>query len=237
MDAIAAERMSSASNALLFCSLWRQGRADGRSFAPSRAPRNPCRHLAGGRATATSREASRGEAIARAAETPHIILNAPLVGQRLGYPDLSRARPARAVRLRPSGALRGADRGGAEPGDRARAAGERCGGRGRAARHRRAAARRARRSRLARARRARGRPMRRCTGSAGAGRRWSAPGSSGPSSGERMLFSRLRQWEEGGRPAAAAHGDGRPARGARQARPADRRAPRRARASGRWPRR
>ena len=36
-----------------------------------------------------SREAGRGEAIARAAETPHIILNAPLVGQRLGYPELS----------------------------------------------------------------------------------------------------------------------------------------------------
>src|SRR5918994_4777602 len=36
-----------------------------------------------------AREASRGEAIARAAETPHIILNAPLIGQRLGYPDLS----------------------------------------------------------------------------------------------------------------------------------------------------
>src|SRR5689334_9066861 len=35
------------------------------------------------------REATRGEAIARAAETPHIILNAPLVGQRLGYPDVS----------------------------------------------------------------------------------------------------------------------------------------------------
>jgi ATP-dependent DNA helicase DinG len=35
------------------------------------------------------REASRGEAIARAATTPHIILNAPLVGQRLGYPELS----------------------------------------------------------------------------------------------------------------------------------------------------
>ena len=35
------------------------------------------------------REASRGAAIARAAETPHIILNAPLVGQRLGYPELS----------------------------------------------------------------------------------------------------------------------------------------------------
>ena len=35
------------------------------------------------------REATRGEAIARAAETQHIILNAPLVGQRLGYPELS----------------------------------------------------------------------------------------------------------------------------------------------------
>src|SRR5512132_498354 len=36
-----------------------------------------------------SREASRGEAISRAAETPHVILNAPLVGQRLGYPEIS----------------------------------------------------------------------------------------------------------------------------------------------------
>jgi ATP-dependent DNA helicase DinG len=35
------------------------------------------------------REIERGQAIARAAETPHIILNAPMVGQRLGYPDLS----------------------------------------------------------------------------------------------------------------------------------------------------
>jgi len=35
------------------------------------------------------REAARGEAIARLAETPHILLNAPLVGQRLGYPDVS----------------------------------------------------------------------------------------------------------------------------------------------------
>src|SRR5690242_7444951 len=42
-----------------------------------------------GRGDDSSREASRGEAIARAAETPHIILNAPLVGQRLGYPELS----------------------------------------------------------------------------------------------------------------------------------------------------
>jgi ATP-dependent DNA helicase DinG len=31
----------------------------------------------------------RGEAIARAAETPMIMLNAPLVGNRLGYPDLN----------------------------------------------------------------------------------------------------------------------------------------------------
>ena len=36
-----------------------------------------------------AREASRGEAIARAAETPHLLLNAPLVGQRLGYPEIS----------------------------------------------------------------------------------------------------------------------------------------------------
>lgn len=35
------------------------------------------------------RALGRGEAIARAAETPMILLNAPLVGQRLGYPDLS----------------------------------------------------------------------------------------------------------------------------------------------------
>ncbi|MCA1653010.1 MAG: ATP-dependent DNA helicase, partial [Sphingomicrobium sp.] len=35
------------------------------------------------------RAVGRGEAIARAAETPHILLNAPLVGQRLGTPDLS----------------------------------------------------------------------------------------------------------------------------------------------------
>jgi len=35
------------------------------------------------------REAARGEAISRLAETPHVLLNAPLVGQRLGYPDVS----------------------------------------------------------------------------------------------------------------------------------------------------
>ncbi|MGS1016961.1 ATP-dependent DNA helicase [Allosphingosinicella humi] len=36
-----------------------------------------------------TRALGRGEAIARAAETPVIMLNAPLIGQRLGYPDLS----------------------------------------------------------------------------------------------------------------------------------------------------
>ncbi|MFN3387311.1 MAG: ATP-dependent DNA helicase [Allosphingosinicella sp.] len=36
-----------------------------------------------------TRALGRGEAIARAAETPTIMLNAPLVGQRLGYPELS----------------------------------------------------------------------------------------------------------------------------------------------------
>ncbi|KQN05322.1 ATP-dependent DNA helicase [Sphingomonas sp. Leaf25] len=35
------------------------------------------------------REVSRGEAIACAADTPTILLNAPLIGQRLGYADLS----------------------------------------------------------------------------------------------------------------------------------------------------
>ena len=35
------------------------------------------------------REIPRGEAISRLAETPHILLNAPLVGQRLGYADVS----------------------------------------------------------------------------------------------------------------------------------------------------
>jgi len=36
-----------------------------------------------------TRGVGRGEAIARAGETPMILLNAPLIGQRLGYPDLS----------------------------------------------------------------------------------------------------------------------------------------------------
>jgi len=36
-----------------------------------------------------SRAVGKGEAVGQVAETPHILLNAPLMGQRLGYPDLS----------------------------------------------------------------------------------------------------------------------------------------------------
>ena len=36
-----------------------------------------------------TRAVSKGEAVGRAAETPVIFMNAPLMGQRLGYPDLS----------------------------------------------------------------------------------------------------------------------------------------------------
>jgi len=32
---------------------------------------------------------AKGRAIARAAETPVLLLNAPLTGQRLGYPELN----------------------------------------------------------------------------------------------------------------------------------------------------
>src|SRR3990167_6837089 len=35
------------------------------------------------------RSLGRGEAIAQAAETPHLLLNAPLTASRLGYPELS----------------------------------------------------------------------------------------------------------------------------------------------------
>src|SRR5579884_3156435 len=75
-------------NSLLFCS--QTGRVLAMS-APLPLPALHATHagiwLASG--DGEVREASRGEAIARAAETPHIILNAPLVGQRLGYPELS----------------------------------------------------------------------------------------------------------------------------------------------------
>ena len=43
----------------------------------------------GGDGAGGARALGRGEAIARAAETPLILLNAPLVAQRLGYPELS----------------------------------------------------------------------------------------------------------------------------------------------------
>ncbi len=40
-------------------------------------------------ADGTARAVGKGEAVGLVAETPHILLNAPLMGQRLGYPDLS----------------------------------------------------------------------------------------------------------------------------------------------------
>src|SRR5689334_7219719 len=75
-------------NALLFCS--RKAKVAGMA-APLPLPALHATHAGIWLASREGevREASRGEAIARAAETPHIILNAPLVGQRLGYPELS----------------------------------------------------------------------------------------------------------------------------------------------------
>jgi ATP-dependent DNA helicase DinG len=88
LDVIAAERMSSAAKFVALLFFWRQGHG---MPAPLPLPALHATHagiwLASG--DGEVREASRGEAIARAAETPHIILNAPLVGQRLGYPELS----------------------------------------------------------------------------------------------------------------------------------------------------
>ncbi|MCX8474427.1 MAG: ATP-dependent DNA helicase [Sphingomonas sp.] len=65
-----------------------------------------------------SRAVSRGEAIRLAADTPVILLNAPLVGQRLGHPELSGLdllelfaflRPARFMVPTPKGLARAAD--------------------------------------------------------------------------------------------------------------------------------
>jgi ATP-dependent DNA helicase DinG len=75
-------------NSLLFCSL---AAKVGEVAAPLPLPALHATHagiwIAG--PDGEVREATRGEAIARAAETPHIVLNAPLVGQRLGYAELS----------------------------------------------------------------------------------------------------------------------------------------------------
>jgi ATP-dependent DNA helicase DinG len=88
LDADAADRRVSASKFVALLFFWRQGRW---VAVPLPLPALHATHagiwLANG--DGEIREASRGEAIARAAETPHIILNAPLVGQRLGYPELS----------------------------------------------------------------------------------------------------------------------------------------------------
>ena len=115
------------------------------------------------------REASRGEAIARAAETPHIILNGPLVGQRLGYPELSGldllelfafVHPAQFAVPTPAGLSRAV--GLEPPGDEQEAA--TCSARLPSGCSRRF------RSRTGVSAKARGRRTRPCTGSAGAGR-------------------------------------------------------------------
>ena len=65
-----------------------------------------------------TRAVSKGEAVGRAAETPVIFMNAPLMGQRLGYPDLSGldllelwafVHPARFVVPTPKGMARALD--------------------------------------------------------------------------------------------------------------------------------
>ena len=142
------------------------------------------------------REASRGEAIARAAETPHIILNAPLVGQRLGYPDLSGLdllelfafiHPARFAVPTPAGLCRAA---------RARAAGER--GRGRRRRCSRIAERLLAELDDPDWREREGAWTSNATLHR-LGWGWAPLVGSRlerPERGERMLFSRLKQWEE-----------------------------------------
>ena len=174
-----------------------------------------------------------------AAETPHIILNAPLVGQRLGYPELSGLdllelfaffHPARfAV---PTSAGLGAGAG-------ARAAGRRGRSRGVAAADCRALAGRARRSGLARARRGvdgRTRP------STGSGWGWAplvaARARPQPERGERMLFSRLPQWEESAeRPPPRTHRRSPPRRRGSSSIELTGQEPSRARARKRWPKR
>ena len=151
--------------------------------------------------TARAREASRGEAIARAAETPHIILNAPLVGQRLGYPELSGLDLLELFAFVHPGAVRGADRAGHVPGDRARAAGNEADAAG------------ALRRSPGLARHAGDPDWKEREGAwtsnqslARMGWGWApliGARLARPDRGERMLFSRLKQWEESCRPASS----------------------------------
>ena len=145
-------RRDSASNSLLFCSL-AAGSRNGRSFASSRAARNPRGDLAGGAARG---QRARGDP--RRSHRPsggnaahHLERAARRAAARLSR--IERARPARAVRLLAPGQLRGADSGGPRAGAGARAAGKPGRSRGVASADCRALAGRARRSGLARARR------------------------------------------------------------------------------------
>ena len=158
--------------------------------------------------TAEVRALGRGEAIARAAETPMIMLNAPLVGQRLGYPELSGldllelfafVHPARFAVPTPKGL---ADALGlAVPADDDRAPRPSCS-------TRRAALLATLARRLARAggRLGSAQALARL---AGPGRRRVAGRLTRPERDERWLFSRLPEWEESGGRAAAAPGPAR----------------------------
>ena len=150
--------------------------------------------LAGGEGEV--REASRGEAIARAAETPHIILNAPLVGQRLGYPELSGLDLLELFAFIHPASSRCRLPAGLEPRAGTRAAGERGRSRGGASARSPSACWPCSTIRTGASAKGRGRPTRRSTGSAGAGRRWSAPGSSGPSAASGCCSRGSKQWEE-----------------------------------------
>ena len=163
-------------------------------------------------ATAGSRRSGAAQAIARAAETPMIMLNAPLVGNRLGYPDLSTA--STCWSCSPSSIRRASRcrRPRAWPTRSASTApeGERGGGRLPARRRRRGCSTRWRRT--GRSARAPGRRRRRSTGCAGPGPARSPSGSPRPERDERWLFSPPARMGGERRPAAAAAGPARPRR-------------------------
>ncbi len=138
-----------------------------------------------------------------AADTPHLILNAPLVATRLGYPDLSGLdllelfafiHPARFCVPTPKGLAHalGLD----EP----------AGDDGVPALLQMAAAQLIEtcdKRRLGRSAKARGARCNRSRGCAGPGRRCSRPYIRQPERAERWLFSRLPEWEEAPETAAA----------------------------------
>ena len=123
-----------------------------------------------------------------------------------------RARPARAVRLRPSGPLRGADAEGHRPRARPRRAGGRRRGGRLPARGGRARCSQTLGGGLARARRRLGVGAGALPAALALGAGRSPSGCQRPERDEPWLFSRLPEWEESGGRAAAAAGPARPRR-------------------------